>query len=96
MANQSTNEKEKERLFDYIDKHIKLCTLEDKTIILTKIISKIGKSCVQVTSDSSNIFLDDMPLALLQDIKEYIEEGNNKNRIDFSDIGLPDSKKIDT
>ena len=75
------SERDKEKLFEYIDKHIKLCTLEEKTIILTKIISKIGKGCVQVTSDSSNIFLDDMPITLLQEIKEYIEDGNNKNRI---------------
>jgi len=79
-------EREKEKLFEYIDKNIKLCTLEEKTYILTKIISCIGKSCIQVTADSSNIFLDDMPLTLLQDIKQYIEDGNAKNKIDFSDL----------
>lgn len=82
------SDKEKEKVFDYIDKYIKLCTLEEKTIILTKIISKIGKNCIQVTSDSSNIYLDDMPLNLLQEIKDYMEEGNNRNRIDFSDIDI--------
>jgi hypothetical protein len=78
---------EKDLLFDYIDKHIKLCTLEERIIILTKIISAIGKNRIQVTADSSNIFLDDMPISLLQDIKNYIEEGNIKNKIDFSEIG---------
>jgi hypothetical protein len=85
-----SNEREKEKLFEYIDKNIKLCTLEEKTHILTQIISSIGKSCIQVTADSSNIFLDDMPLTLLQEIKTYIEDGNIKNKIDFSDLNTLD------
>lgn len=80
------DEREKEKYFEYIDKNIQLCTLEEKTHILTQIISSIGKSCIQITADSSNIFLDDMPLSLLQNIKTYIEEGNTKNKIDFSDL----------
>lgn len=81
-----SEEREKEAIFEYIDKNIKLCTLEERTAILTKIISAIGKSCIQITADSSNIFLDDMPLSLLNDIKIHIEEVNKSNRIDFSDI----------
>ena len=88
----SDTEREKEKVFEYIDKNIKLCTLEEKTHILTKIISNIGKSRIQITADSSNIFLDDMTLTLLQDIKTYIEEVNEKNKIDFSDLNNCDSK----
>jgi hypothetical protein len=79
-------EKEKQKLFEYIDKNINLCNLDDKINILTKIISEIGLSKIQVASDGSNIFLDDLPLNLLKDIKKFIEEGNIKNKIDFSDI----------
>lgn len=81
-------DKEKDKMFEYIDKHIKLCTLEEKTTILTKIIAHIGKSCVHVTSDSSNIYLDDIPIVLLREIRDFIENVNNKNKIDFSDIGF--------
>lgn len=79
-------EREKEKIFEYIDKNINLCNLEDKVTILTKIISEIGLSKIQVTADSSNMFLDDLSLNLLKDIKKFIEEGNIKNKIDFSDI----------
>jgi hypothetical protein len=79
-------EREKQKLFEYIDKNINLCNLDDKINILTKIISEIGLSKIQVASDGSNIFLDDLPLNLLKDIKKFIEEGNIKNKIDFSDI----------
>lgn len=91
---ENNSEKEKDKMFEYIDKHIKLCTLEEKTTILTKIIAQVGKSCVHVTSDSSNIYLDDMPIALLQEIRDFIESVNNRNRIDFSDIGIYDIEVI--
>ena len=79
-------DREKEKYFEYIDKNINLCNLEDKVSILTKIISELGRSKIQVTADGSNIFLDDLPLNLLKDIKKFIEEGIIKNKIDFSDI----------
>jgi hypothetical protein len=83
----STNvDRDKEKLFEYIDKNINLCTFEEKSWVLTKIISSIGRSNIQITADSSNIFLDDMSLELLQVIKTYIDDGNTKNKIDFSDI----------
>ncbi len=79
-------EREKEKLFEYINKNINLCDLGNKVTILTKIISEIGISKVQETADGSNIFLDDLSLNLLKDIKKFIEEENTKNLIDFSDI----------
>lgn len=81
-----SEDREKEKLFDYIDKNIDLCGLENKVAILTKIITEIGVSKIQITADSSNIFLDDLSLNLLKDIKKFIEDENIKNKIDFSDI----------
>ncbi len=79
-------EREKEKLFKDIDKNINLCSLDDRVIILTKIISEIGLTKIQVSADGSNIFLSDLPLNLLKDIKIFIDEGLTKNKIDFSDI----------
>lgn len=86
--NTANKENNKEYFFDYIDKHINLCTLEERTNILIKIVARIGPSHIQETSDSSNVFLDDLPIKLLKEVKEYIEERNDVNRIDFSDIGI--------
>ena len=84
-------EKEKDKFFEYIDKHINLCTFEERTAILTKIMARLGKTCVQETSDGSNIFLNDIPIELVREIKDFIHDGNAKNRIDFSDIGVSPS-----
>lgn len=85
---QPDSEAEKEEVFDYIEKNITYCSIDQRRTILCKIIETIGTGRIQISADSSNIYMDDMPLALLKELKAMIEKMNEDDRIDFSEIGL--------